>query len=186
MDAEAAGKLPSKTAEEQACEALHKVSAAISRVPKPVYPTTVTRMPFIGNLRQGEAKVEKLEDDVSETTDKQAVASREDQMDHYDRLNAAIRLGVPQSGTPWVDVMIRESMRWDAAVAAMQGMLAANSYSSEEATVRSFRVADAIIAEAGKGTDEKPAHVCMPREHGEGGPATVYCDECKGADDGKT
>lgn len=41
------------------------------------------------------------------------------------REHAAITLRVPSSGTPWLDAMIRESRRRDAAQTAMQGICAA-------------------------------------------------------------
>jgi len=40
------------------------------------------------------------------------------------REHAAITLRVPDSGQEWLDDMIREARRWDAAQAAMQGILA--------------------------------------------------------------
>lgn len=37
--------------------------------------------------------------------------------------HAAIHLRVPMSGNPWLDAMITEARRWDAAQAAMQGAI---------------------------------------------------------------
>ena len=44
------------------------------------------------------------------------------------REHAAIHLRVPMSGNPWLDAMITEARRWDAAQAAMAAMLPTEGY----------------------------------------------------------
>jgi hypothetical protein len=44
------------------------------------------------------------------------------------REHAAISLRVPMSGNPWLDEMIIEARRWDAAQAAMAAMLPTEGY----------------------------------------------------------
>lgn len=125
----------------------------------------------------------------------------------------AVSLKVPRSGIPELDAMIRESRRWDVAVAAMQGLIdwGDNRTNPLASAAEAFLHADALLrkhtllAEADKvkdpgysracntpseaGADEESRiyckrHDCLKREHGEGGPTTVGCDECEEADDG--
>lgn len=62
---------------------------------------------------------------------------------------AAIHLKVPNSGTPWLDEMIRESLRDYLAAKAMQGLLPDSDfeYTAQEA----YAMADAMLAERAKG-----------------------------------
>lgn len=70
------------------------------------------------------------------------------------RQYAAIKLRVPNSGTDWLDDMIRESQRDEFAAKALQGMLA-NQHpyqaSDEKMFARdAYTLADAMIAERSK------------------------------------
>ena len=71
---------------------------------------------------------------------------------------AAIQLRVPMSGAPWLDAMIREARRMDAAEKAMQGFIAR---AAKDVGIElpgwqkaigwlSVSVADALLAELGK------------------------------------
>lgn len=71
------------------------------------------------------------------------------------REHAAIHLRVPMSGNPWLDAMITESRRWDAAQAAMQGELA--SISTEWA----FEAAVGKAEQSGKPWGESLADACQ-------------------------
>lgn len=69
-------------------------------------------------------------------------------------VDAAIRLKVPRSTISLLDAMIRESRRWDAAVAAMQGLLANSEQidlDPEEIARAAHKQVDALLAEANKG-----------------------------------
>lgn len=77
------------------------------------------------------------------------------------REHAAIQLRVPNSGTPWLDEMIRKSLRQEFAKAAMQGLIASprvianNSNEPIQLTPENYAVAcvvsaDALIAELEK------------------------------------
>lgn len=68
------------------------------------------------------------------------------------RQYAAIKLRVPDSGTDWLDEMIRKSMRDDFAAKAMQGMLADSTFNGkpEEIALASLRMADAMLLSAGE------------------------------------
>lgn len=59
---------------------------------------------------------------------------------------AAIHLKVPNSGSGWLDEMIRKANRRDAALAAMQGLLSYNGNSDEEFLAEtSVMIADKIL-----------------------------------------
>ena len=66
------------------------------------------------------------------------------------RQYAAIKLRVPNSGTEWLDDMIRDSLRDQFAGQALAGILASeagnNFYSPADASGRAYRMADAMIA----------------------------------------
>ncbi len=66
---------------------------------------------------------------------------------------AAIRLGVPRTGTPWIDAMIIESRRLHLAGQAMQGMITRDDSRGIDAVVfvtEAFMYADAMLAEWSK------------------------------------
>lgn len=63
------------------------------------------------------------------------------------RQYAAIHLRVPNSGTDWLDDMIRESQRNEIAAKAMQGMLSWDHEYRHDVICRySYQVADAMAA----------------------------------------
>lgn len=68
------------------------------------------------------------------------------------RQYAAIKLRVPDSGTDWLDDMIRQSLRTDLAAKAMQGMLTAlpetlDGFDWQEKTVEAaYKFADLMLA----------------------------------------
>ena len=71
------------------------------------------------------------------------------------REHAAIQLRVPDSGTNWLDAMIRTSLRQEFAKAAMQALLAQPTWpqSGPDMFARdAFTVADALLAELSKET----------------------------------
>ncbi len=57
---------------------------------------------------------------------------------------AAIKLRVPNSGTDWLDEMIKERIRDDVAAKALQGMLSCPNTTSVSAT-SAYRLADAMM-----------------------------------------
>ena len=63
------------------------------------------------------------------------------------RQYAAIKLKVPNSGTDWLDEMIKKSLHDDLAAKAMQGLLADSSLSAkaEEFAWRSYVIADVMM-----------------------------------------
>ena len=64
------------------------------------------------------------------------------------RQYAAIKLRVPNSGTDWLDEMIRESLRDELAAMAMQGMVTAEyagTYRSAIWANDAYEVADAML-----------------------------------------
>lgn len=68
------------------------------------------------------------------------------------RQYAAIHLGVPDSGTDWLDDMIRERMRDEVAAKVLQGILAGATSWSNDFSVRqrsrwSYAQADAALAQ---------------------------------------
>lgn len=68
---------------------------------------------------------------------------------------AAIHLKVPNSGTPWLDDMIRESRRLDLAAKAMQGIVMVLHQGIRPADIPAmcadaYGIADAMLDEAGK------------------------------------
>lgn len=71
------------------------------------------------------------------------------------RQYAAIKLKVPDSGTDWIDVMIRESLRNDFAAKALQSELPegipANFASQGNAAHYAYQMADAMLAAREKG-----------------------------------
>lgn len=76
------------------------------------------------------------------------------------RQYAAIKLRVPNSGTDWLDEMIRTSLRDDLAAKAMQGMWASDSQTwycsgTPEALLNraecAYAMADAMLASRGEG-----------------------------------
>lgn len=71
------------------------------------------------------------------------------------RQYAAIKLRVPDSGTDWLDDMIRTSLRDELAAKAMQGMFAADTADSvitdERKAEYAYAVASAMLAESAKG-----------------------------------
>lgn len=99
---------------------------------------------------------------------KEGVAARDDNVGLPAIAYAAIQLRVPMSGIPWLDDMIREARRMDAAERAMQGFMAqpdTRTYSSTttDLTLEEWRasvkrddaaycvaMADALQAELGK------------------------------------
>ena len=68
------------------------------------------------------------------------------------RQYAAIKLRVPDSGTDWLDEMIRTSLRDGFAEKALAGMLADSELkgTKEDFTERSYALADAMILERAK------------------------------------
>ena len=78
------------------------------------------------------------------------------------REHAAIQLRVPDSGTDWLDAMIRQSLRQEFAKAAMQGAVDFSGESSyaitdvacEVLAETSCAIADALLAELAKETKE--------------------------------
>lgn len=85
-----------------------------------------------------------------------------------DRIEIAVELRMANTGIDWLDAWIRDSRRWEAVLAAMQG-LSANERQvhlhRDELSRASFAIADAVLAEADKrskpepelaGTDEYP------------------------------
>lgn len=64
------------------------------------------------------------------------------------RQYAAIKLRVPNSGTDWLDKMIRESLRDELAGKAMQGLVAGDlrpDVTDDEITEVSYGLADAML-----------------------------------------
>ena len=66
------------------------------------------------------------------------------------RQYAAIKLRVPDSGTDWLDDMIRQSLRDEMAAKAMQGLLAQSEGSALTSNVDTgaeyaYRMADAML-----------------------------------------
>jgi hypothetical protein len=68
------------------------------------------------------------------------------------RQYAAIHLRVPDSGTPWLDDMIRSSAGDEFAKAALQGLLANPkvTLSNRGFAINSYLLADAMLAERAK------------------------------------
>lgn len=65
------------------------------------------------------------------------------------RQYAAIKLRVPDSGTDWLDDMIRRSLRDDLAAKVMQGTCAlseASEVSDDRVAIIAFRLAGAMLA----------------------------------------
>lgn len=60
------------------------------------------------------------------------------------REHAAIHLRVPMSGNPWLDEMITEARRWDAAQAAMQGDISGGGFDPERIIKCSEEAANAL------------------------------------------
>jgi len=58
--------------------------------------------------------------------------------------DAAIRLRVPRSGTPWLDDMIREARRLDASEAALTGLAAAGINSLSSLAQSAFRIGEEL------------------------------------------
>jgi hypothetical protein len=59
---------------------------------------------------------------------------------------AAIKLKVPNSGTDWLDEMIRKSLRDEFAAKALQGMIAAaENYQTHELAQYAYDIADAML-----------------------------------------
>ena len=59
---------------------------------------------------------------------------------------AAIKLKVPDSGTDWLDDMIRKSLRDDFAAKAMQGMLASDVNATRHIfAAQAYAMADAML-----------------------------------------
>ena len=73
---------------------------------------------------------------------------RTDMSDMNLRQYAAIKLKVPNSGTDWLDEMIRQSLKDDFAAKAMQGLLAADTqftmYSAQIAEI-AYKQADEML-----------------------------------------
>lgn len=66
------------------------------------------------------------------------------------RQYAAIKLRVPNSGTDWLDEMIRESLRDELAGKAMQGMAGSSSYCEygwcqSDLSGQAYEISDAMI-----------------------------------------
>lgn len=65
------------------------------------------------------------------------------------RAYAAVSLRVPDSGTPWLDDMIRQSLRDEFAAKAMQGLVAAGPAhligSNKKLVPFSYEIADAML-----------------------------------------
>ena len=69
------------------------------------------------------------------------------------RQYAAIKLRVPNSGTDWLDEMIRESLRDDLAAKAMQGICAHHdTWGLPDAGIatKTYVIADAMLAARGE------------------------------------
>lgn len=66
------------------------------------------------------------------------------------RQYAAIKLKVPNSGTDWLDDMIRESLRDDVAGRALQGLISRNAHIAERCVRMSQEYADAMLKEREK------------------------------------
>ena len=71
------------------------------------------------------------------------------------RQYAAIKLRVPNSGTDWLDEMIRTSLRDDLAAKAMQGMAGRYGYcergwDQKDLAGQAYEIADATIATRGE------------------------------------
>lgn len=70
------------------------------------------------------------------------------------REHAAIQLRVPNSGTPWLDEMIRQSLQQEFAKAAISGFMANKSnplsYQPENDSEFVLKIADALLAELEK------------------------------------
>jgi len=71
------------------------------------------------------------------------------------RQYAAIKLRVPNSGTDWLDEMIRTSLRDDLAAKAMQGMAGRFGYcergwDQKDLAGQSYEIADATLAARGE------------------------------------
>lgn len=62
------------------------------------------------------------------------------------REHAAITLRIPKSGDEQLDAMIRQANRRDAAVAAMQGLLAKGDFRYDAIVSDSVDIADALLA----------------------------------------
>ena len=67
------------------------------------------------------------------------------------RQYAAIKLRVPNSGTDWLDEMIRTSLRDDLAAKAMQGMAGSHCYcergwDQKDLSRQAYELADAMLA----------------------------------------
>lgn len=68
---------------------------------------------------------------------------------------AAIKLRVPNSGTDWLDDMIRQSLRDEFAAKAMQGMVSSEVYADgmwEQSSIaeQAYEIADAMLSIRGK------------------------------------
>ena len=61
------------------------------------------------------------------------------------RQYAAIKLKVPDSGTGWLDDMIRQSLRDDLAAKAMQALITRIEMSGGEKAGEAYRIADAML-----------------------------------------
>ena len=71
------------------------------------------------------------------------------------RQYAAIKLRVPNSGTDWLDEMIRTSLRDDLAAKAMQGMAGSHGYcergwDQKDLAGQAYELADAMFATRGE------------------------------------
>ena len=71
------------------------------------------------------------------------------------RQYAAIKLRVPNSGTDWLDEMIRTSLRDDLAAKAMQGMAGSHGYcergwDQKDLAGQAYELADATIGARGE------------------------------------
>lgn len=71
------------------------------------------------------------------------------------RQYAAIKLCVPDSGTDWLDKMIRESLRNEMAAKAMQGMAGSHGYcergwDQKDLAGQAYELADATIGARGE------------------------------------
>ena len=63
------------------------------------------------------------------------------------RQHAAIALCVPDSGTQWLDDMIRARLRDEFAMAALQGMIAGARREESDRPTFSYRYADAALSQ---------------------------------------
>ena len=66
------------------------------------------------------------------------------------RQYAAIKLRVPNSGTDWLDEMIRTSLRDDLAAKAMQGILVGRALFPVQWAKEAYSTADAMLAARGE------------------------------------